>query len=91
MKLQNTMSELRVTLIKLSLRNLVKFRFFLFDMIDMMLLIFHPVAVVGKTVHKQKINNYMQGEKQYTKQYKNTTHKQKEKHTEQENKHKTNN
>ena len=28
---------------------------------------FHPVAVVGKIVHKQKINNYIHGEQQYTK------------------------
>ena len=32
---------------------------------------FHPVAVVGKIVHKQKINNCIHGEKQYTKHYKN--------------------
>ena len=42
----------------------------------------------------QKINNNVHGEKQYTKQYKNTEHtrtKQKAQHTKQENKHKINN
>ena len=46
--------------------------------------------MVSKTVYKEKINNHTQGEKQYTKQYQNTQHtKFKEKHTKQENKHKT--
>jgi hypothetical protein len=30
----------------------------------------HPVAVVGKIVHKLNINTYIHRKKQYTKQYK---------------------
>jgi hypothetical protein len=33
---------------------------------------FHPVAVVGRLVQKQERDSYIQKEKQYTKQYKNT-------------------
>ena len=35
-------------------------------------LCFHPVAVVGKLVKKYERDSYIQKEKQYTKQYKNT-------------------
>jgi len=45
---------------------------------------FHPGGSVGRTVHKEKINNYVHWEKQYT----NTKHtQQKTKHTKQGNKH----
>jgi hypothetical protein len=33
-----------------------------------------PGGMVGKIVHKYKINNCVHGEKQYTKQHKNTEH-----------------
>jgi hypothetical protein len=45
---------------------------------------FLPVAVVGRVVHKYKINycTSVHGEKQYTEQHR--THKKKSKHTKQE-------
>ena len=36
---------------------------------------FHPVAVVGKIVHKQRIKNCTHGEKQFTEQTKTQNHK----------------
>ena len=36
---------------------------------------FHPMAVVGKLAHKQKIKKYLHGEIQYAKPYKNTENK----------------
>jgi hypothetical protein len=51
---------------------------------------FHPVAVVGKLVHKEWRDSYIQKEKQYTKHYKNRIHKIDNTHTKQENKPKKN-
>jgi len=48
---------------------------------------FQPVTVVGKIVHKQKINNYVHGEKQYTNSTEHT--KQKAAQTKQEDIHTT--
>jgi hypothetical protein len=49
------------------------------------------VAVVGKLVEKYEISNNSNGEKQYTKQHKNTEHANyKAKHTKQGNNPKTN-